>query len=308
MSFLSILFTLLIEQARPLSPRNAAHRWYLRYVNSLGNHFNAGEQDQGMVAWLLAVLPWVLVSVAIHYFLLDISIAAAWIWNVAVLYLTMGFRQFSHAFTEIVEALRVGDVDRARVLLTEFRGESAAEYNGTEIAKVAIEEGLINSHRHVFGVIFWFLILPGPSGALLYRLAGILEQKWGSRSLQDYGDFGKFAQKIFRYVDWIPVRLTAMSFAIAGDFEDAVYCWRSQATTWMDPEQGVVLASGAGALGVRLGETLHHHGTVSFRPELGLGDDADVNTMTSAVGMIWRALVIWMFILALLTVARWVGA
>ena len=307
MSFLSILFTLLIEQVRPLTPRNAVHRGYLRYVNSLGNHFNAGEQNQGMAAWLLAVLPWVLASVAIHYFLLDISIAAAWVWNVAVLYFTMGFRQFSHAFTQIVEALRLGDLDRARVLLTEWRGESAAEYNGTEIARVAIEEGLINSHRHVFGIIFWFLILPGPSGALLYRLSGILEQKWGSRLRQDYGDFGKFAQKFFHYFDWIPVRLTAMSFAIAGDFEDAVYCWRSQATTWMDPEQGVVLASGAGALGVRLGETLHHHGTVSFRPELGLGDDADVNTMTSAVGMIWRALVIWMLILALITVARWVG-
>jgi adenosylcobinamide-phosphate synthase len=308
MAFLSILFTLLIEQVRPLSPRNAAYRWYLRYVNSLGNHFNAGEQDQGMVAWLLAVLPWVLVSVAIHYFLLDISIAAAWAWNVAVLYLTMGFRQFSHTFTEIAEALRGGDLDRARMLLTNWRGESAAEYDGTEIAKVAIEEGLINSHRHVFGVIFWFLILPGPGGAVLYRLSGILEQKWGSRSPQDYGDFGKFAQKIFHYIDWIPVRLTAMSFAIAGDFEDAVYCWRSQAATWLDPQQGVVLASGAGALGVRLGETLHHHGTVNFRPELGLGDDADVNTMTSAVGMIWRALVIWMFVLALITVARWVGA
>jgi adenosylcobinamide-phosphate synthase len=308
MSFLSILFTLLIEQVRPLTPRNAVHRGYLRYVNSLGNHFNAGEQNQGMAAWLLAVLPWVLVSVAIHYFLQDVSIAAAWVWNVAVLYLTMGFRQFSHAFTEIVEALRIGDLDRARVLLGEWRGESAVEYNGTEIAKVAIEQGLIDSHRHVFGVIFWFLILPGPSGAVLYRLAGILEQKWGSRSSEDYGDFGKFAQKIFHYLDWIPVRLTAMSFAIAGDFEDAVYCWRSQATTWMDPEQGVVLASGAGALGVRLGETLHHHGTVSFRPELGLGDDADVNTMTSAAGMIWRALVMWMFILALITVARWVGA
>ena len=307
MTFLSILFTLLIEQVRPLSPRNAAYRWYLRYVNTLGNHFNAGEQDQGMGAWLLAVMPWVLVSVVIHYFLRDISIAAVWVWNVAVLYLTMGFRQFSHAFTEIVEALRAGDLDRARVLLTDWRGESAVEYNGTEIAKVAIEEGLINSHRHVFGVIFWFLILPGPSGAVLYRLSGILEQKWGSRLQVDYGNFGKFAQKVFHYIDWIPVRLTAMSFAIAGDFEDAVYCWRSQATTWMDPEQGVVLTSGAGALGVRLGETLHHHGTVSFRPEIGLGDEADVNTMTSAVGMIWRALVLWMFILALITVARWVG-
>lgn len=307
MSFLSILFTLLIEQARPLTPRNAIHRWYLRYVNSLGSHFNAGEQDQGMVAWMLAVLPWVLVSVAIYYFLLDISIGAAFLWNVAVLYITMGFRQFSHTFTEIVAALRAGDVDRARELLTEFRGESAAEYTGTEVSKVTIEEGLINSHRHVFGVIFWFLILPGPSGAVLYRLAGMLEQKWGTRSTEEYGEFGRFARRIFHYLDWIPVRLTAMSFAIAGDFEDAVYCWRSQATTWMNPEQGVVLASGAGALGVRLGETLHHHGTVSFRPELGLGDDADVNTMTSAVGLVWRSLVIWMFILALMTAARWFG-
>ena len=307
MSFLALLFTLLIEQVRPLTPRNAVHRSYLRYVNSLGNHFNAGERKQGMAAWMLAVLPWVFVSMVIHYFLRDINIAAAWVWNVAVLYLTMGFRQFSHAFTEIVEALREGNLDRARILLTEWRGESASDYGDTEIAKVAIEQGLIDSHRHVFGVIFWFLILPGPSGAVLYRLSGMLEQKWGLRSAAEYGDFGKFALQTFHYLDWIPVRLTAISFAIAGDFEDAVYCWRSQATKWLDPEQGVVLASGAGALGVRLGETLHQHGTVSFRPDLGLGDDPDVDTMTSAVGMIWRALVIWMFILALIIIARWVG-
>jgi len=178
----------------------------------------------------------------------------------------------------------------------------------------ALRALLSGFHRDVFVALlqtvpmfFWFLILPGPSGAVLYRLAGLLEQKWGSRSEEDYGEFGQFARKVFHYIDWIPVRLTAMSFAIAGDFEDAVHCWRTQATAWMQPERGVVLASGAGALGVRLGETLHHNGTVSFRPELGLGDEADVNTMTSAVGMIWRALVIWLLVLGLVAVARWVG-
>jgi cobalamin biosynthesis protein CobD/CbiB len=276
-------------------------------VNWLSNHFNAGERKQGMAAWMIAVVPWVLASVAIHYLLRDVSIVAAWIWNIAVLYFTLGFRQFSHAFTAIMEALRAGDLERARELLSEWRAEPAAEYNGTEIARVAIEQGLLDSHRHVFGVMFWFLILPGPSGALLYRLSGMLEKKWGSRLSQDYGDFGQFAQQIFHSLDWIPVRLTAMGFAVAGDFEDAVYCWRLQATTWTDPEQGVVLASGAGALGVRLGEALHQYGTVQFRPELGLGEDADLDTMNSAVGMIWRALVIWMFIVALITVARWVG-
>jgi adenosylcobinamide-phosphate synthase len=93
--------------------------------------------------------------------------------------------------------LRIGDLDRARTLLAEWRGESTAEYNGTELAKVAIEQGLIDSHRHVFGVIFWFLVLPGPGGAVLYRLAGLLEQKWGSRPQQEYGDFGRIRAKKF---------------------------------------------------------------------------------------------------------------
>lgn len=307
MSFLSLIFTLLIEQVWPLNPRCAVYRWFTRYVNSLGSHFNAGERRQGVIAWCLAVLPWVIVCIAIFQFLCEIHIVFGWAWNVAVLYLTMGFRQFSHAYTEIVEALRVGDLDKARLLLTEWRGEPATEYNGTEIAKVAIEDGLVGVHRHVFGVIFWFLILPGPSGAVLYRLAGLLERNWGNRSEADYGEFGHFARKVFSYIDWIPARLTAMGFAVAGDFEDAVHCWRTQATAWNHPALGVVLASGAGALGVRLGETLHHNGTVSFRPELGLGDDADVNTMTSAAGMIWRALVIWLLVIGLVTVARWIG-
>ncbi len=304
MSFLSLLFTLLIEQFRPLSPRPVVHRWFARYVNHLSSRFNAGERSQGMIAWWLAVLPCAVVALAGYYFLGSINIGLGWLWNVAVLYLTLGFRQFSHAFTEITEALRTNDIDRARQLLGDWRNESAAEYSGTEISKVAIEEGLIGSHRHVFGVIFWFLVLPGPTGAILYRMAATLDDKWGARPREEYGDFGRYARRIFHYMDWIPVRLTALGFAVAGDFEDAVYCWRSQGTAWPDPEKGIVLASGAGAIGVRLGETLHHHGTVSFRPELGMGEEADVNSMTSAVGMIWRALVIWMFILGLVTLAR----
>ena len=48
-----------------------------------------------------------------------------------------------------------------------------------------------------------------------------------------------------------------LSFAIVGDFEDAGLCWRTQAKTWAGEEggehAGIVLASGAGALGVLLG-------------------------------------------------------
>ena len=170
-----------------------------------------------------------------------------------------------------------------------------------------LEEGLVEAHRHVFGVMFWFILLPGPAGAVLYRLSALLYEKWGTRSDEEYGRFGRFARRAFEVIDWIPSRLTAMSFAVAGDFEDALYCWRQQAQSWMNPEQGIVLAAGAGALGVRLGETIHQHGTVSFRPELGVGDEADVDYMTSAVGLIWRSVVIWMLVIAIVTAAFYAG-
>ena len=307
MTFLSLVATFLLEQVRPLNPRFTLFRLFAKYANNVGKHFNAGEARQGMVAWLLGVLPWVVAVALIYHVAASVSVVLAWVWNVAVLYVTMGFRQFSHGYNVIVEALRAGDLDAARKQLGEWRNQNADEYNGNEVAKVAIEEGLVEAHRHVFGVMFWFILLPGPAGAVLYRLSALLYEKWGTRTDEEYGEFGRFARKAFEVIDWIPVRLTAMSFAIAGDFEDAVYCWRQQAQTWMNPEQGIVLASGAGALGVRLGETVHQQGSVSFRPELGTGEEADVNSMASAAGLIWRSVVMWLFIIGLVTAAHYLG-
>jgi cobalamin biosynthesis protein CobD/CbiB len=99
------------------------------------------------------------------------------------------------------------------------------------------------------------------------------------------------------------VRLTAASFAVVGDFEDAVYCWRTQARDWSDPDAGVVLAAGAGALGVRLGMPLTAIEGVEVRPELGLGEIPDSPTLDSVVGLVWRALVLWVFVILVLALA-----
>ena len=106
------------------------------------------------------------------------------------------------------------------------------------------------------------------------------------------------------------MRLTAATFAIVGNFEDAIYCWRTQAAGWPDPEGGIILASGAGALGVRLGMPVGQFDVSVERPELGIGDMADVDFMQSAVGLVWRALVFWLILLLLLSLASmasWVG-
>jgi adenosylcobinamide-phosphate synthase len=306
MKFLALLVALLIEQLRPLRHNNAIYRAFAAYADTLERHFNAGQHHHGVIAWLLAVAPAVVATLLVQYLLHRMSPLLAILWSVAVLYLTMGFRQFSHYFTEIMHALRVGDMNRARDYLGRWRGASAAEFSASEIARVSIELGLTGSHRHVFGPVACFIAL-GPAGAVLYRMAALLAERWQARDDPEFGEFGGFAGRFFFWLDWLPARMTAASFAIVGNFEDAVYCWRTQAASWSAHAQGIILASGGGALGVRLGDALHQYGSVEFRPEIGTGNEADVDYMQGTVGLIWRALVLCMFLVLLVTIAYALG-
>ena len=349
MTFMSLLAALLLEQLRPLSDRTQVGRRLRRGFDFIEHHVNAGEHYHGVTAWVLTVPPLIALSLAVYYALHQVSFVLAWAWNVLILYLTMGFRQFSHHFTDIHRALAAGDLPQARALMGAWRGRSADELNATEIARLAIEEALMASHHHVFGVLFWFAVLPGPAGALLYRLTLLLKVQWGavaalggatarsrglnagsasamdaagsadggggtgSRGAKGSGSahrgFGHFALQAAHWIDWVPLRLTAIGFAVVGNFEDAVYCWRNQAARWRDPELGIVLASGAGAIGVTLGKPLRDGigpagVAIDDRIEIGSGLEADAAFLSSTVGLVWRALVLWMLLLAMLAVAN----
>ncbi|MDH5534386.1 MAG: CobD/CbiB family protein [Betaproteobacteria bacterium] len=306
MKFLSLVAALLFEQLWPLRRGNRVYQWFGSYAGAIEHYVNGGNYNHGVIGWVLAVLPVVVAAMVIHALLTAVSPLLGWAWSLAVLYLTMGFRQFSHYFTEILLALRENRLDAARADLSSWSGDSTAEFSSGEIATVAIEQGLIGSHRHVFGPIAWFIVF-GPAGAIAYRMAGMLGEQWGRRTDAEFGAFGQFAQRVFYWFDWLPARVTAASFAIVGNFEDAVYCWRTQALGWADRMEGVILAAGAGAVGVRLGDSLHEQGSVRLRPEMGMGETADVDCMQSTVGLIWRALVLWMFLLFVVTVAYALG-
>ena len=307
MTLFSFIFAFLLEQFQPLDSRKAVAPFLQWLADAIRARFHGGQRLHGVLAWLLAVLPPVIFVAVIYYGLFRVHPLLGLVWNVLVLYISLGFRRANNFFADVLMALRMGELDRARSQIGEWRGHLADGCSSNDVARLAIEEGLLAAHRNVLAVLFWFVILPGPSGALLYRMAEFFLRHWGRREDVESAAYGWFARQAFEVVDWVPARITATSFAVVGDFEDAVYCWRGQASRWPDPSSGVLLASGAGALGVRLGMPVYESGEITERPELGLGDDADPDFMQSTIGLIWRTLVLCLFLLALFWVASWVG-
>ena len=310
MNFLAIVAALALEQWRAFQWRGALQRAFVRYGHALERRFNAGTARQGAIAAALALLPPVALGAAVYWALDSVHPVLALAWNIAILYLLLGFRHFSHAFSAIAEALAAGDALTARRHLSAWCGIEAGGATGAELPKLAIEQGIRDSYRHVFGTLFWFLVLPGPVGALLYRLTSLLADHWRGNPATPMGhaldEFGKPVRRLLHGLDWVPVRATAVTFAIVGDFEDAIYCWRTQAKAWGSLDEGILLASGAGALGAQLGGAVTTPtGEPEFRPDLGLGDFADAELMPSAVGLVWRALLVWLALVLLLTLAYW---
>lgn len=305
MSLFSIVIALILEQIRPLAQQRFVRKPLTRYAQFLENHFNDGRRIHGTIAWLAALSPPLLLLLLLQFAIARWQPLLLLPFNVVVLYVTMGFRQFSHYFTDTHLALRMGELERARTLMSEWRGRSAERLGSRELARLAIEEALLASHHHVFAPLFYFVVL-GPAGAMLYRLALFFRGQWGDTEI---GAFGETARKAFHYLDWLPLRLTASVFAMVGNFEDAIYCWRTQAASWPDPSSGILLASGAGAIGVRLGQPLQEAGEITFseRPELGSGEEADADSMQSAIGLVWRSLVLCVLLLALFWVASWIS-
>jgi adenosylcobinamide-phosphate synthase len=131
--------------------------------------------------------------------------------------------------------------------------------------------------------------------------------------------FGRFALKAFYWIDWIPARLTAVAFAVVGNFEDAIYSWRNFAGRWSDEAIGIILAAGGGAMGLRLGaanetasKIVPADVAVLEAPDAQIidippGEEATVRALQSTVGLVWRALLLWMLLLLLLSLAVWVG-
>ncbi len=354
MSFFAILFALLVEQIRPLPMHNMVYMNARSWARTASKKLDAGQTPHGWLAWSAVVLLPAAAALALHWGLILAfgwpGVVAAFAMHAGVLYVTLGFRQFSHHFTTIRDALEAGDEDAARKGLAAWKQVDASDLPKSEIVRHVIEHSVLAAHRHVFGVLGWYALLAafglGPAGAIIYRMSEFANRYYIRHGAHHGAPASRLhispslvgaARQAWLVVDWLPARVTSLGFAIVGNFEEAIDSWRNFAQRLartgmqdgMNDNDGVILAATSGALNVRLGgealkEVFSPMASQSFqldataplgmRPappesatETTLGREPAVAHLRSIVGLVWRSVVLWMLLLALLSLARLLG-
>lgn len=329
MNFFAVLLALLVEQARPLPAGNRVHQALLAWTRWTSRNFDAGRGHHAWIVWTISVIVPALVTGGVFVVLGEWNLVFAFGWNVLVLYLTLGFRQFSHTFTDLRDALAHGDEARARRLLAAWRHLDTIELPRDELLRHVIEQALLAAHRHVFGVFFVFIVFStlglGPAGAVLYRMAEFASRQWsyrGGASDTPVNDrLRMLSQRLFSLIDHVPARMTAFGFAVVGNFEEAVHAWRRDAELWLHPNEGIILAAAAGAVGVQLGGGVAPGGSpdqvktfedgidgeASASRARTPGETPQVRHLQSVVGLVWRSVALWLLLLALLSLANLIG-
>ncbi|HET7831713.1 MAG TPA: adenosylcobinamide-phosphate synthase CbiB [Gallionella sp.] len=244
--------------------------------------------------------------IAVGVLLLPLGILAALLqqlplfgilFSVILLYFAIAPRALNEHAGRVATAFAAGDLPEARHQVSMMVSRDTRELDESGVARATVESVLENGNDAIFGALFWFAVAGAP-GVVLYRLSNTLDAMWGYRN-ERYYYFGWAAARLDDVLNFIPARLTAVSYALLGHTRSALACWRQQAAAWDSPNAGPVMAAGAGALRIQLGGAAIYHGHLEQRPALGCGTAAQAEDIRRAMRLVRDTLFLWLLLITL---------
>ena len=300
---MTLLFILLLAIALDYclgEPRNAYHPLvaFGHWANWLETQLLNGQQTRqlqklaGILAVFCALLPGLL---GLLGWILPQTLKT--LFDILILYFCIGARSLQQHALAVCLALQQKDLYLARQQVGKIVSRETTQMTSLDVRRASIESVLENGTDAVFAPLFWFILL-GPFGALLYRLSNTLDAMWGYKN-QRYQDFGWAAARFDDILNWLPARLTALSYALLGNTQQAINAWQNQANLLDSPNAGPVMTAGAGTLNLNLGGPAWYHGQLKNKPWFG-GEKQPENTdITRATHLVYQTLALWLLLIAL---------
>ncbi len=284
MALITVLLSLLIEHYLGTLEEFRRFRWFSDFTDRVRNALPERLGGSPLAVALVLGLPTLVVLVlaaALDHTWLVLGFA----FGLLVLLYSFGPQDMEARIDAYLEARERDDEESARWHVAEILGADVPE-DPRRVSRAVMESALVEMNERLLAIIFWFVVF-GPAGALLYRLAVLLH----ARTRNDEGAFAEWAERFHFAYGWIPARLTALGYAAAGSFVDALQYWREEAGKWRDLNRGVLIAAGLGAL---------QYGMVESE-----GKEAEIDDLRSTVALLRRTMVVWVAALAIITLAGW---
>jgi len=315
MAIVSVLLVLLAEWGAPELERLRRHDWYARYHAWLEQRLaERAFWDSPLGLLLVLGVPVMLLIVLQSLLALVLFGLPVFLLALAVLFLTLGPTNLLRQARDYIRADE--EEAEAQARLTQASEISGSHSEDVEEANADVRDAILGqANDRLFGVLFWFMLL-GPAGALLYRLAVEAhaysapvdtESDYGESSVAEdttgggladsltRGSFAEAAERLHGILAWIPARLLALAYALTGSFEDTLVAWRDQldhaGASLYDNTLAVLVAAGRGALRLEPGQA---------------GPQCGIRSVHSALKLVERSLIVWVVLLALMTLVGWV--
>lgn len=300
MNFLALLLGLAIE-------RLLTHLFHLREFRWLDGVFGAAFGWLRPVGHNLALAGLLAVALALA---VPVGLVSWALWDeflripyflfaVLVLLFALGPRDLDDEVEDYCQALSRGDSEAQRRLAKEIMERDPPD--DLPARNAAVERAIyVQANNRIFGVVFWFLVL-GPTGAWLFRVLDLMRRR--AQYLRNGGEASLAAgvagavRTLQGAMAWIPARLLALGYVLAGNFEDASASWRHGGSSLDLP-----FPTASEEIMARVGLN------ASGRVELDPGNVSEaLDRIQGARSLVLRTLwMIWCPIIAVMTLYDWV--
>lgn len=299
MTLLALLLALLVERLATRALRLREARWLSGYTQwALATAGGSGGSTRRVLCTLLVLLPALPVALVAAW-LSGAAHDAAWLpFAVFVLVFSLGPRDLWDEVRDYLDRGSRGDEAGAALVARELVEHDAAQRR--ESRDAAVEDALfVQANNRVFGVVFWFVVLGpaglGPAAAWLFRATDLMRRD-AIRLAPGSGPVRPLTcpERIHYYLAWLPARLLAVGYSLAGSFEEARRGWRARnadlPSQLLERNDWLLVHVGRAALG-------------------GTTDAAagGIGRVRAARRLVQRALLFWLTVIAVLSLLAWIG-
>lgn len=258
--------------------------WFKPYHGLLKSTLAKSDLFKGYVGIAVVVLPLMLVVALVDYLLND------WIFSVLdlafgvlVLMYCMDARDLKQRLSGYLggEEGKKADADKQ---VSEFLNGNVPSAD-QEKARGVTTAIFTQSLHQVFSVLFWYLIL-GTSGAVLYFAVTLISQ-----NESEFSEMQQANAMVLGVLDWVPVRLLGLSFALVGSFGSVFAAWVKALAAGIERSNEFATEFGLAAMGIDI-----QSGSAN----------SSVDECSNAADLVFRTQVIWVVVIAVLVLVRFV--